>query len=1008
MRRLHEKQIRVLEYEYSPLMEVQGWSEVPRGTPLFETNYVFQNYPLDAGIRERAGSSLHVSEIQYFSRNSYKLAIHALPGKELHLIATYHDGRHEASGIEQLLKRLDRVLEGMAGDEKGKVIDVPMISEQERHQIVVEWNQTAAEYPRVKCVHELFEEQVEKSPEAVALVYEDEQVSYDELNRRANQLAHHLRERGVGAEVKVGLCVERSLEMIVGLLGVMKAGGAYLPLDPSYPLERLAYMIEDSGCPVIVTTRYLLEKLPVTWAQIVKIDDDWPAIARESQDNPELITVPENLVYIIYTSGSTGRPKGVLVSHRNLRDSTLARLNYYEETVRSYLLLSSFSFDSSVAGIFWPLIEGGAIVVPSETTQRDLQEVVRTISNNQVSHLLALPSLYGQILKAGTSESLASLSVVIVAGEECHKSILSQHQNRATRCHLVNEYGPTEVTVWSTVWKWGGVDLEERIPIGRPIESTRVYATDEGLGLAPIGVSGELYIGGEKVSRGYLNDAAKTAERFVPDGISGEEGERLYSTGDRVRWRWDGELEFLGRLDQQVKLRGYRIELGEIEAAINEHPSVEQAIVLAREDEPGAKRLVGYIVGRQQVTSQQIREYLQARLPDYMLPGAVVRLEKMPLTPNGKIDRRALPKPEMGKESRQYVGPRTAVEEILCGIWMQVLKAGRISILDNFFALGGDSLRVMEAISLGKDAGLELTPRQFFESQTLIELAQHCQGSSEDSSESGKALLVPARINGSKAPLFFAHPAGGGVDFLWTIAHHLEPDQPIYGFRFKGLSLTEIYKPDLEEVAADYIDLMKSVQPRGPYLIGGMSLGVYIAFEMARQLQNRGEAVSLLAMFDAGPVQAEGMPDIVARFPIDLAKAHADDISPEEITAIDPGKRLDYVLKRIKSVRSNHDYSQIARIAPAWYGHLLSVERYLSKVMADPQSYLYTGKITLFTTGEGHDEGWSTLSSQKVDINVLSGSHGTMFTGPQAGTNARMLTRAILKSELKPLINITS
>jgi thioesterase domain-containing protein len=572
-------------------------------------------------------------------------------------------------------------------------------------------------------------------------------------------------------------------------------------------------------------------------------------------------------------------------------------------------------------------------------------------------------------------------------------------------------YGITETTVHVTHYGIRRQDAEESASqIGRQLADLRLYILDRNLEPAPIGVAGELFVGGAGVARGYLKRSDLTSDRFIPDQFSREPGARLYRTGDLARHLADGRAEYLGRIDHQVKIRGYRIELGEIAATISEHAAIEQAVVIAREDEPGMKRLVGYYVANRSVTNQQIREYLQARLPDYMAPGSFVQMEKIPLTPNGKIDRRALPKPEPSGESARYVGPRTAVEEILCSIWKRVLKTGNVSILDNFFALGADSLRVMEAVSLAKDAGLQLTTRQFFESQTVSELAQLSQRSEEDGYETSEALLVPARINGSKPPLFLVHPAGGGVDFLWPIAHHLEPDQPFYGFRFKGLSRTEIYKPELEEVAADYLALMKAVQPRGPHLIGGLSLGVYIAFEMARQLQNRGEAVSLLAMIDSGPSGIEGLRDSVPRFPIDLANQYAVDISREEIIAIDPDMRLDYVLKKIKSATSDYDYSQIARIAPAWYGHLWSAERYLSKALADPQSYLYTGKITLFKTPGDADNsmGWSAMSSQDVDINILPGSHGTLLKEPYVGSLARMLTKAILKSEQTPLETISS
>ncbi len=854
-------------------------------------------------------------------------------------------------------------------------------------------------------MHELFEQQVEQTPDAVTVVYEGEQLTYEELNRRANQLAHHLQKLGVGPEVKVGLCVERSLEMIVGLLGVMKAGGVYVPIDPGYPEERIRYMLSDSGAKAVLVQEKFKGLVGEVRAKVVELEQTAEEVEEENGKNIDVEVSGENLAYVIYTSGSSGQPKGCEVNHRNIArlfKATESLFKFNEGDV--WTLFHSYTFDFSVWEIWGALAYGGRLIVVPEGVTRALDKFHELLREQEVTVLNQTPLAFRHLLQVDKDidGATSALRWVIFGGDTLDFTSLRPWFERYgdERPKLVNMYGITETTVHVTHYEIRQEDTEAPTSrIGRQLPDLRLYILDRNLDPTPIGIAGELFVGGEGVARGYLNRGEVTADRFIPDPFSQEPGARLYRTGDLARYIAAGVAEYLGRIDHQVKIRGYRIELGEIEAAINEHPSVEQVIVVAREDEPGEKRLVGYVVGREDVSSKELREYLRERLPDYMVPGAIVQMNEMPLTANGKLDRRALPKPERSEASTQYVGPRTAAEEILCAIWQRVLKTAHVSILDNFFTLGADSLRVMEAVSLAKDAGLQLTARQFFESQTVIELAQLCQGSREEGDEVEEAILVPARINGSKSPLFFVHPAGGGVDFLWPIAHHLESDQPLYAFRSKGLSSTEIYKPELEEVAAEYIDLMKTVQPRGPYLIGGISLGVYIAFEMARQLQNRGEGVSLLVLINSGPSNAEGLRDNEARFALDLANQFAADVSPEELAAIDPDSRLSYVLEKIKSATSNQDYSQIARIAPAWYGHLWSAERYISKALADAQSYLYRGKITFFKTGEDQTSmGWSTLSSQDVDINMLSGTHGSLLKEPHVGSLARMLTRAIAKS----------
>jgi len=893
----------------------------------------------------------------------------------------------------------------MVEKEEGLVRELSLMNRQEQQQLVTDWNKSVEDFPTDQCIHELLEQQVEFTPDAVAIVYEDEQLTYKQLNSRANRVAHSLREIGVGVEVKVGLCVERSLDMLIGLLGILKAGGAYLPIDTGYPEERIRYMLNDSGAKAVLVQEKFKALPDDVGPRIVRVEQAEKEVKSASGENPKIRVDQENLAYVIYTSGSTGQPKGCEVSHRNvmrLFSATAPQFNFDRNDV--WTLFHSHTFDFSVWEIWGALAYGGRLIVVPQAVTRSMEKFHELLCEQQVTVLNQTPKTFQQLSlidKKGDHKASA-LNWVIFGGDALDFTSLQPWFERYgdERPRLVNMYGITETTVHVTRYEIDREDsAEPSSRIGRQLPDLRMYLFDRFLDPTPICAAGELFIGGAGVARGYLNRADLTADRFTPDQFSEQPGARLYRTGDLARYPGDAETEYLGRLDHQVKIRGYRIELGEIAAALSDYDTIEQAVVVAREDEPGMRRLVGYYVANGLVDGGALREYLLAKLPDYMAPGAFVQLDEMPLTINGKLDRRALPKPEHGEESSEYLGPRTVVEEILCGIWSQVLKVGRVSISDNIFALGADSLRVMEAISLFKDAGLPLTIRQVFESQSVMELARLCEGSTEEDLNSGSALLIPARQNGSKSPLFFVHPAGGGVDFLWPIAHHLEQDQPLYGFRSKGLSRTEFYKPELEYIAADYIDLMRVVQPRGPYMIGGLSLGVYIAFEMARQLENQGESVSLLALIDSGPSDVEGLRNIEAQFPLNLASQFAPDISAGEITAIDADLRLDYVLKKIKSLTSNHDYSQIERIAPAWYGHLWAAERYMSKALADAPSYSYSGKITLLRTGEDETSmGWSMMSSQAVDVNILSGTHDSILKEPHVGRLARLLTRAISKS----------
>lgn len=515
----------------------------------------------------------------------------------------------------------------------------------EKHRLLVEWNNTATEYRLDWCIHQWFEAQVQLTPDAIAVQFDSEQLSYRQLNDRASAIAYHLQSLGVGPDVMVALCVERSLLMLVGILGILKAGGAYVPLDPAYPKENLAFIVEDTQAPVLLTQKRLVGELPETKAKIVCLDSDWDIAVRE---NPISKTTCKNLAYAIYTSGSTGRPKGVLVTHQNLVHSTSARIAYYQEPVRSFLLVPSFAFDSSIGVIFWTLCQGGNLVILREGLQKGVWQLAGAIANHRVSHWLSVPSLYEALLAHVEPVQLDSLCTVIVAGESCANELVERHRQMLPHTSLFNEYGPTEGTVWSSVYNCQNHDLTTSVSIGRPIANTQIYLLDSHLQLVPIGVTGELYIGGHGVAVGYLNRPELTEEKFITNPFDNSKFNRLYKTGDLARYLPDGNIEFRGRIDHQVKLRGYRIELTQIEAVLKQHPGVREAVVVVREEQTGSKRLIGYVVPKQKtaLTNNELRSFLKQKLPEYMIPNAFAVLDALPLTPNGKVNRQNLPAPE--------------------------------------------------------------------------------------------------------------------------------------------------------------------------------------------------------------------------------------------------------------------------------------------------------------------------------------------------------------------------
>jgi amino acid adenylation domain-containing protein len=688
----------------------------------------------------------------------------------------------ERGTAERMLARLVRLLEQVAADADRPLSGLALLSDEERAQVVDGWNATDAAYPSDATLHGLIEAQAARTPDAVALRWEDDALTYAELNARANQLAHHLVRLGVGPETRVGLCLERGVEMVVCLLAVLKAGGAYVPVDPGYPADRIAYMLADSGVPVLLTQERLRAVLPATDARIIAVDAAWDEIAAESPANVRSGATPRTLAYVIYTSGSTGRPKGVMNQHGAVVNRLAWMQAEYGLAPDDVVLQKTpFSFDVSVWEFLWPLQQGAMLVMARPDGHRDPAYLADVIQRRGVTTLHFVPSMLQTFVESVDADRCASLKRVLCSGEALPPALVDRfHARFPESVGLHNLYGPTEAAVDVSYWPCARGDATGIVPIGRPVWNTRLYVLDAAGQPAPVGVPGELHIGGVQVARGYHGRPSLTAERFVPDPFSATPGARLYRTGDRARWvekcvsaevrecgsgidsndvsRRDAQgheptdalthsrthaLEFLGRLDAQVKIRGFRIEPGEIEAALATHPDVRECAVLAREDAPGDPRLVAYVVG--DADEDALRAHLGAGLPEHMVPSAFVTLDALPLTPNGKLDRRALPAPEYGAQGEPYVAPRTPTEAALAAMWTEVLRVERVGIHDNFFRLGGHSLLAVRIMGRIRDTfGVQLPLRALFEVRTIAALAGEVDRTAPDTG--GPAITAEARV----------------------------------------------------------------------------------------------------------------------------------------------------------------------------------------------------------------------------------------------------------------------
>ncbi|MGV2831540.1 amino acid adenylation domain-containing protein [Myxosarcina sp. GI1(2024)] len=687
------------------------------------------------------------------------------------------------STIARMVEHYRNLLEAIVANPQQRLSELSLLTESEQQQLLVEWNDTDAEYPQDQCIHQLFEAQVEKTPDAIAVVFEEEALTYSKLNARANQLAHYLQQLGVKSKIRVGICVERSMEMVIGLLAILKLGSAYVPLEPSYPQERLSYMLEDSQPGILLTQKNLLENLPNHKIRVICIDSDWEKIALESVANPTFNLKIDNLAYIIYTSGSTGKPKGVAVEHQQLFNYINAiedRLNLSVST--RFAIVSTFAADLGNTVIFPSLCNGGCLHVVSSEYASDPEILADYFHRHSIDCLKIVPSHLSALLTSSHAEKILPKRRLILGGEACPWKLIEQIQKLAPKCSIFNHYGPTEATVGVLTYP---IKLDQTIncsgtvPLGRPIANTQIYILDSFLQPVPIGVPGELHIGGAGVARCYLNQADLTNEKFISNPFVDTEeidfGQRLYKTGDLARYLPDGNIELIGRIDNQVKLRGFRIELGEIEAAIARHPAVRETVVVVQEESADSRNLVAYVVAQneQTPTISELRSFLESKLPSYMVPAAFVTLETLPLTPNGKVDRKALPAPSILRTEADFVPASTPIENLLAGIWAEILNLEKVGINHNFFELGGHSLIATRVISQIRQVfETELPLRSLFERPTIAGLAQEIEQAIK--SDSGiKVTKIEPISRTEKLPLSFAQQR------LWFLAQ-LEPDSPFY------------------------------------------------------------------------------------------------------------------------------------------------------------------------------------------------------------------------------------
>lgn len=972
---------------------------------------------LHSVIENKFSPSVAVEKVARFEDYQPDDAAHltlVLSDEETRCRFVYNPNFLTAESVGKTISHFTTLLSAIAESPEIPAAELSLLTADEKRKLLFDWNDNRRKYPKNLCIQEFFEAQVSRTPDATALIFGERRINYRELNNQANQLARYLQTLGVKPETLTAICVERSIEMIVGILAILKAGGAYLPLDPNYPRERLAYMLEDSNAAVLLTEQNLIAELGSQPAKIVCFARDSERIAHESEENLVPTATANNLAYVIYTSGSTGKPKGVAIEHRSAAAFThWANSVYTVEHLKGVLASTSICFDLSVYEIFAPLSCGGAIVLVENILHLPI-----CAARNEVTLINTVPSAIAELLRIEGVP--ASVKTVNLAGEPLKTSLVKLIYKLPNVREVFDLYGPSEDTTYSTYT----LRNEGAATIGRPISNTQAYILDAALQPVPIGIAGELYLGGDGLARGYLNRPELTNERFIKNPFDQSQSKRLYKTGDLTRYTSSGEIEYLGRIDNQVKIRGFRIELGEIENRLSNHPSIKEAIVIADENQAGEKRLVAYVVpkGDESVKISELREFIKQTLPEYMCPAAFIELAEMPLTPNGKINRKALPAPsdELSTAGRDFVAHRNDLESRLVEMWQTILQVQPIGIHDDFFELGGHSLQAVRMFAeIEKTFNVNIPLATLFQAGTIGKLAGILR---QDGWAEPESSLVPIQPSGTKPIFFCVHAKGGNVLFYRDLARHLGDDQPFYGIQARRLGGRQVGHDRVEEMAEFYIKEIRKIQPEGPYYLGGSSFGGLAAFEMAQQFHARGDEVALIALLDTGtpdyPKILHETSKISAKF-YSLTRRFQQ--QRDNLQSLDGRGKIGYALEKLKKVKLKYrrrirdNYKKIVRkfyasvkgkgAVPKSYIQLedqiwRAGQRYVPQV--------YPGNVTLFRAtlqplGIIPDAtlGWENLVGGELEIHEVPGHHGSIVAEPYVAVLAEKLKFCIEKAESK-------
>ncbi len=981
-------------------------------SPLFQVMLILQNTP-DAGAPgARADGALSLHPVALESESvKFDLTLGFVEGPEgVRGQVGYRTDLFREETVRRWMAQLRMLLEAVTANPALRLSELRLLSAEEQRKLLVDFQGRAEAYPRDVCLHSLIEAQVARTPDAEAVRFEDTALTYARLDARANQLAHHLRSLGVGPETRVGVCLERSLELVVALLGVLKAGAAYVPLDPAYPKERLAGMLEDSDASVLLTQRGLKDVLPPHSARVLCLDADWDAVARQGTSRPAPLAGSDSLAYVIFTSGSTGRPKGAMNAHAGIVNRLLWMQGEYGLTAADTVLQKTpFSFDVSVWEFFWPLMTGARLVLARPGGHQDPAYLVRLMEQERVTTAHFVPSMLQAFVEEPGLERLTHLRRVVCSGEALPAPVVRRAHARLPAARVHNLYGPTEAAVDVTSHACSRDDARSIIPIGRPVANTGIYIVDRYGQLAPVGVPGELLIGGVQVGRGYWRRPELTAERFVPDAFSGTAGARLYRTGDLARWLPDGTVEYLGRLDFQVKLRGFRIELGEVEAALRAHPGVGEAVVMARDDGPGGMRLVAYVVPTSTSSALEVTElraFLSRRLPAYMVPSAFAVLKALPLTPSGKVDRKALPTPEEGASPTAlgYEPPSTPLEQSLAAVWAGVLRVEQVGRRDDFFALGGHSLLATQVVARLREAlGVDVPLRALFEAPTVERFAAWLAGARN---EGPGRYCVALRPEGSGTPVFLVHAVGGAVGPYRELARRLGPKRPLYALQASGLDGREPPLETVEALARRYVEAVRAVRPDGPYVLGGWSMGGVVAFEMARELERQGQRVELLVLLDSfapldeAPLREPDGALLLAGMAMDLARTAGVEptLRPEALEGLSDEEQLALVARHAREAGWLPPEVRDSDLR-AWRDVMRANLR--AQVAYRPGDY-HGGPVLLLRAKDSRREhsvdathGWSRHVKSRLSVVDVPGDHYGALRAPHVDTVAARLTERL-------------